>query len=158
MAACAPTARPHDRHSLLTGHSGPSNPPGLPPDAPPPGRTLASQRCPSAAGGWRALDTAALFRQQGAIRALGTAVIAAHPQLADTLARHGLTLDPVTGEVAELEGFNPVMSRRSAQIRRNLAQIETEWEVAHPGQTPGPVLTGRMQAQAWAHERPGNSS
>jgi hypothetical protein len=39
-----------------------------------------------AAGKWRALDTAALFKQQGAIRALGTAVIAAHPQLAETLA------------------------------------------------------------------------
>ena len=34
---------------------------------------------------WRGLDTAALFRQQGAIRALGTAVIAAHPQLAAAL-------------------------------------------------------------------------
>jgi hypothetical protein len=108
-----------------------------------------------AAGAWRGLDTAALFKQQGAIRALGTAVIAAHPHLADTLARLGLTLDPVTGEVAELEEFNPLMSKRAAQIRRNLARIETDWDQAHPGQTPGPVLTGRMQAQAWAHERPG---
>lgn len=39
-----------------------------------------------AAGKWRALDTAALFKQQGAIRAMGTAVIAAHPRLAQTLA------------------------------------------------------------------------
>lgn len=46
---------------------------------------------------------AALFRQQGAIRALGTAVLAAHPELAAVLDAHGLTLDPVTGEVAELE-------------------------------------------------------
>ena len=35
---------------------------------------------------WRALTTAALFQQQGTIRALGTAIIAAHPQLAQTLA------------------------------------------------------------------------
>ena len=55
-----------------------------------------------AAGRWRGLDTAALFKQQGAIRALGTAVLAAHPGLAQVLDRHGLTLDPVTGEVAEL--------------------------------------------------------
>lgn len=34
-----------------------------------------------AAGAWRGLDTAALFKQQGAVRALGTAAIAAHPQL-----------------------------------------------------------------------------
>ncbi|MEZ5085487.1 MAG: hypothetical protein R2722_04290 [Tessaracoccus sp.] len=33
---------------------------------------------------WRALTTAALFQQQGTIRALGPAVIAAHPQLAQT--------------------------------------------------------------------------
>src|SRR5699024_2133069 len=71
-----------------------------------------------AAGKWRALDTAALFKQQGAIRALCTAVIAAHPQLAQTLGEHGLTLDPVSGEVVELQPFNGVMSKRSAQIRR----------------------------------------
>ena len=54
-----------------------------------------------AAGRWRGLDTAALFKQQGAIRALGTAVIAAHPGLAQVLDRHGLTLDPVSGEVID---------------------------------------------------------
>ncbi len=45
-----------------------------------------------AAGKWRALSTGALMKQQGAIRALGTAVIAAHPELAAVLDRHGLTL------------------------------------------------------------------
>ena len=108
-----------------------------------------------AAGKWRALDTAALFKQQGAIRAMGTALIAAHPELADTLARHGLTLDPVSGEVAELQPFNAVMSKRSAQIRRNLERLEAEWQTAHPGETPGPVVTARMQGIAWAHQRPG---
>lgn len=108
-----------------------------------------------AAGKWRALDTAALFKQQGAIRALGAAVIAAHPALAATLSRHGLTLDPVTGEVAELEPFNGVMSKRSAQINRNLDRLEAEWEAAHPGEEPGPVMTARFQGIAWAHQRPG---
>ncbi|MDR1635587.1 MAG: AAA family ATPase [Bifidobacteriaceae bacterium] len=108
-----------------------------------------------AAGRWRALDTAALFKQQGAIRALGTAVIAAHPVLAETLRRHGLTLDPVSGEVAELEPFNAVMSKRSAQIRRNLRRMEAEWEAEHPGETPGPALTARTQGAAWAYQRPG---
>lgn len=108
-----------------------------------------------AGGKWRALTTAALFQQQGAIRALGTAVIAAHPQLAQTLADHGLTLDPVSGEVVELESFNQVMSKRSAQISRNLHRMEAEWEQAHPGETPGPVLTARMQDTAWAFQRPG---
>ncbi|EXJ52700.1 conjugative relaxase TrwC [Microbacterium sp. MRS-1] len=107
-----------------------------------------------AAGGWRGLDTAALFRQQGAIRALGTAVIAAHPQLAQVLDAHGLTLDPVTGEVAELEPYNAVMSKRSTQVQRNLARFRAEWEAAHPGQEPGPVVRGRLEAMAWDHERP----
>ncbi|MDR0594846.1 MAG: AAA family ATPase [Bifidobacteriaceae bacterium] len=108
-----------------------------------------------AAGKWRALDTAALFKQQGAIRALGTAVIAAHPQLAQTLAAHGLTMNPASGEVVELEPFNGVMSKRSAQIRRNLERLEAEWEAAHPGEELGPVMTARLQGIAWTHQRPG---
>ncbi|AXR74997.1 TrwC relaxase [Auritidibacter sp. NML130574] len=108
-----------------------------------------------AAGKWRALDTAALFKQQGAIRAMGTGVIAAHPELAETLSRHGLTLDPVSGEVAELQPFNAVMSKRSAQINRNLDRLEAEWQTTHPGEAPGPVVTARLQGTAWAHQRPG---
>ncbi|HEY5224889.1 MAG TPA: MobF family relaxase [Microbacteriaceae bacterium] len=107
-----------------------------------------------AAGAWRGLDTAALFKQQGAIRALGTAIIAAHPQLAAVLDRHGLTLDPVTGEVAELERFNAPMSKRAEQVKKNLARFEAEWEARHPGQEPGPVVTARLTAMAWDHERP----
>ncbi|QEA30482.1 AAA family ATPase [Microbacterium sp. CBA3102] len=107
-----------------------------------------------AAGKWRALDTAALFRQQGAIRALGTAVIAAHPELAETLDRHGLTLDPVSGEVVELERFNGVMSKRGEQVRRHLERLEAEWEAAHPGEAMGPVVSARLAAKAWAYERP----
>ncbi len=107
-----------------------------------------------AARAWRGLDTAALFKQQGAIRALGTAVIAAHPQLANVLDAHGLTLDPVTGEVVELQPYNAVMSKRGEQVARNLAAFEAEWRAAHPGQEPGPMVTSRLTAMAWDHERP----
>jgi hypothetical protein len=107
-----------------------------------------------AAGKWRALDTGALFRQQGAIRALGTAVIAAHPGLADALDRHGLTLDPVSGEVVELERFNAVMSKRGEQVRRHLHRFEAEWDAAHPGEAIGPVVSARLAAKAWAFQRP----
>ena len=107
-----------------------------------------------AAGAWRGLDTGALFRQQGAVRALGTAVLAAHPQLAAVLDAHGLTLDPVTGEAAELEPWNTVMSKRGAQVSRNLSAFEAEWEAAHPGQEPGPVVRSRLLAKAWDHEPP----
>lgn len=108
-----------------------------------------------AAGKWRALDTAALFKQQGAIRALGSAVMAAHPQLAAVLDKNGLTLDSATGEVAELEPFNAVMSKRGVQVERNLTRFEAEWETAHPGEEPGPVVRARLKAKAWEHERPG---
>jgi hypothetical protein len=107
-----------------------------------------------AAGAWRGLDTAALFRQQGAIRALGTAVIAAHPQLAQVLDAHGLTIDPVTGEVAELQPFNAAMSKRAAQVQKNLARFEADWRATHPGQQPGPIAMSRLTAMAWDHERP----
>lgn len=98
------------------------------------------------AGKWRALTTAALFKQQGAIHALGTAAIAAHPELSQTLAEHGLTLDPVSGKVVDLEPFNAVMSKRSAQIDRNLQRLHAEWEAQHPGEEPGYAITARMQA------------
>lgn len=79
-----------------------------------------------AAGKWRALDTAAIFKQQGAIRALGTVVIAASSDLAEVLDRHGLTLDPMTGEVTELERFNAILSKRGEQVRKNLDRLESE--------------------------------
>lgn len=66
----------------------------------------------------------------------------------------GLTLNPVTEEVAELQPFNPVMSKRAAQVERNLAMFEAQWEQAHPGEEPGPVVRARLQAKAWDHERP----
>ncbi|MGO1628693.1 MAG: ATP-dependent DNA helicase, partial [Microbacterium sp.] len=91
---------------------------------------------------------------QGAIRALGTAVIAAHPELAEVLDRHGLTLDPVSGEVVELERFNGVMSKRGEQVRKHLERLEAEWEAAHPGEGMGPVVSARLAAKAWACERP----
>ena len=55
------------------------------------------------------------------------------------LDRHGLTLDPVTGEVVELQPFNAVMSKRGEQVRQNLERLEAEWEAAHPGESIGPV-------------------
>jgi hypothetical protein len=101
------------------------------------------------------LDTGALFKQQGAIRALGTAVIAASPQLADVLDRHGLTLDPVTGEVVELQPFNAVMSKRGAQVGKNLERLEAEWDAKRtPARAWGPVVASRLTAEAWAYQRP----
>lgn len=107
-----------------------------------------------AAEKWRGLFTAALFKQQGAIRALGTAVIAASPELADVLDRHGLSLDSVTSEVVELQPFNALMSKRGAQVGKNLDRLEAEWVKEHPGESIGPVVATRLRAEAWAFERP----
>ena len=107
-----------------------------------------------AAGKWRGLFTAALFKQQGAIRALGTAVIAASPELAEVLDRPGLTLEPATGEVVELQTFNSLMSKRGAQVGQNLERLEAEWDATHPGESMGPVVATRLRAEAWAYERP----
>src|SRR5690606_18431536 len=107
-----------------------------------------------AAGKWRGLFTAALFKQQGTIRALGTAVIAASPELAAVLDRHGLTLDPATGEVTELQPFNALMSKRGKQVGTNLERLEAAWDQAHPGESMGSVVATRLRAEAWAHERP----
>ncbi|MFT3872410.1 MAG: AAA family ATPase [Nocardioides sp.] len=81
-------------------------------------------------------------------------MIAAHPELAEVLDRHGLTLDPVSGEVAELEPFNTLMSKRGEQVHRNLDRLEAEWNAAHPGESIGPVVASRLRAEAWAYQRP----
>jgi hypothetical protein len=107
-----------------------------------------------ALGGWRALDTAALFRQQGAIRALGAAVIAAHPSLAAALDAHGLTLDPVSGEAAELRPWNEAIAKRGQQVGRNLARFGAEWRARHPGEEPGPRTRSRLKNMAWDRGRP----
>jgi hypothetical protein len=39
-------------------------------------------------------------------------------------------------------------------VARNLDKFMAEWEAAHPGQEPGPVVRSRLQAKAWDHERP----
>ncbi|MCL1900750.1 MAG: AAA family ATPase, partial [Promicromonosporaceae bacterium] len=107
-----------------------------------------------AQGAWRGLDGVALFKMQGALRAIGTAAIAAHPGLADTLAGHGLTLDPTTGEVIELERFNQAMSKRGLQVEANLAVLHAEWEASHPGETMSRTTSGRLHNLAWAQDRP----
>ena len=60
----------------------------------------------------------------------------------------------MTGEVVELAPFNAVMSKRAGQVEKNLTELEAAWAEAHPGQEPGPVVTSRMVAAAWARDRP----
>jgi len=46
------------------------------------------------------------------------------------------------------------MSKRAAQVQKNLALFEAEGKARHPGQEPGPVVMARLTAMAWDHERP----
>ena len=60
----------------------------------------------------------------------------------------------MTGEVAELEPFNAVMSKRGAQVERNLAELEAEWARRIPARSPAPSSLSRLIAMAWAKDRP----
>jgi hypothetical protein len=64
-----------------------------------------------------------------------------------------LTLDHVTGEVAELEPFNALMSERGAQVEKNLAALEAAWVEGHPGETMSRTTAGRLRHKAWAQDR-----
>ena len=86
---------------------------------------------------------------------LGTAVIAAHPEFAEVLDRHGLTLDPVSGEVVELEASADEAARfeRDAPGVRASLRVESrsmlfaddaaavaEWLRAHDGGDRRPLV------------------
>lgn len=56
--------------------------------------------------------------------------------------------------MVKLQPYNAVMSKPGEQVERNLDRLEAEWQATHPGETMGPVVTSRLIAKAWAHQRP----
>ena len=46
------------------------------------------------------------------------------------------------------------MSKRAAQVARNLARFDGRVGGRHPGREPGPAVTARLTAMAWDHQRP----
>ena len=70
------------------------------------------------------------------------------------LAAHGYTLDPDTGEVAQLAPYAGAFSARAAQITRNIDRYEAQWRSEHPGQEPGPKLRRTWDRRAWSEARP----
>jgi exodeoxyribonuclease V alpha subunit len=104
-----------------------------------------------AAGKWRALDTLGARNLNVAVQA-----ICQREQLRELrseLERLGYQVD----ELGRIEALRPVveaMSRRSAQLQRNLARIEAEWRTAHPGKEPTPRLARMWDVQAWEKQRP----
>ena len=108
----------------------------------------------SAAGAWRGIDSVGMRDALEAINGIGHAAVATDPEFRATLAEHGLTLDPTTGEIAELAPYAARFSARAAQIGRNVDRYEAEWRPEHPGEEPGPRLRQAWDRRAWSEARP----
>ena len=89
-----------------------------------------------------------------AINGIGHAAVMCDPQLRQTLADHGFTLDPDSGEVRELAPYAGAFCARAAQISRNVDRYEAAWRREHPGSEPGPNLRRTWDRRAWAEARP----
>ena len=104
-----------------------------------------------AAGKWRALDTLGARNLNVTVQA-----IFQREQLRElrpVLEGLGYRLDEV-GQIRLLRPVVEAMSRRSAQLQRNLARIEAEWRTEHPGKEPTARLARLWDVQAWEQQRP----
>ncbi|MEJ7831829.1 MAG: MobF family relaxase [Nocardioides sp.] len=107
-----------------------------------------------AAGRWRGLHSVGVVDSVEAINGIGHAAVMCDPQLRQTLAAHGYTLDPESGEVQELSRYAGEFSARAAQIGRNVDRYEAAWRKEHPGEEPGPKLQRSWDRRAWSQARP----
>ena len=103
---------------------------------------------------WRGLHSVGMRDSLAAINGIGHAAVATDPEFRAVLTAHGFTLDPATGELAELAPYVGKFSARTAQIGRNLDRYEAEWRHANPGAEPGPGLRQAWDRRAWAQARP----
>ncbi|MGB4892463.1 MAG: MobF family relaxase, partial [Propionicimonas sp.] len=104
-----------------------------------------------AAGKWRALDSLGARNLNVAVQA-----IFHREQLRELrpeLARLGFQVDEV-GQIALLRPVVDAMSRRAAQVERNLAVIEAAWRAEHPGQEPSARILRKWGVLAWEKQRP----
>ena len=105
-------------------------------------------------GQWRGLHTVGFRDSIEALNGIGHAAVMCDPEFRAALAAAGFTLDPATGEVAELAPFVGAFSERAAQIGRNIDRYEAEWRAANPGQEPGPAVRRSWDRRAWKDARP----
>ena len=77
-----------------------------------------------AAGAWRGLHSVGVVDSIEAINGIGHAAVMCDPEFRAVLAAHGYTLDPDTGEVAQLAPYAGAFSARAAQITRNIDRYE----------------------------------
>ena len=87
---------------------------------------------------WRGLHTVGVRDSLGAINGIGHAAVMCDPEFRATLAAHGYTLDPKTGEVVQLAPYVGRFQARTRQIATNVDRYEAEWRTEHPHQEPGP--------------------
>ena len=103
---------------------------------------------------WRGLHSVGVVDSIEAINGIGHAAVMCDPHLRQSLAAHGYTLDPTSGEVRELAGYAGAFSARASQIARNVDRYEAAWRREHPGTEPGPKLRRGWDRRAWADARP----
>jgi exodeoxyribonuclease V alpha subunit len=108
----------------------------------------------NAAGAWRGLHSVGVVDSIEAINGIGHAAVMSDPEFRGVLAAHGYTLDPKTGEVAQLAAYAGSFSARAAQITRNIDRFEARWRSEHPDEEPGPTLRRAWDRRAWAQARP----
>ncbi len=107
-----------------------------------------------AGGRWRGLHSVGVVDSIEAINGIGHAAIMCDPGFRKALEKHGYTLDPKTGEVAQLAPYVGVFSARASQIGRNIDRYEAAWRADHPGEEPGRRLRRGWDRRAWAEARP----
>jgi exodeoxyribonuclease V alpha subunit len=107
-----------------------------------------------AAGKWRGIDTVAFRDSIQAVNGIGHAAVMCDPEFRGTLAGHGYTVNPESGEIEPLAGYVGSFSKRAAQIAALLDRYEAEWRREHPNQEPGLGLRRAWDARAWAEDRP----
>lgn len=107
-----------------------------------------------ARGAWRGLHSVGVVDSIEAINGVGHAAVACDPEFRHALAAHGYTLDPASGEIAELAPYAGGFSARAAQINRNVDKYEATWRTDHPDQEPGPRQRRSWDRRAWAEARP----
>ncbi|MDX6306981.1 MAG: exodeoxyribonuclease alpha subunit [Nocardioidaceae bacterium] len=105
-------------------------------------------------GRWRGLHTVGFRDSTDALNGIGHGAVMCDPGFRAALASAGFTLDPATGEVAELLPYVGRFSERAAQIGRNIDRYEAQWRAANPGQEPGPGVRRSWDRRAWKDARP----
>jgi len=103
-----------------------------------------------AEGTWRGLHTVGVRDSIDALNGIGHAAVITDPQFRAALAAHAFTLDPESGEVAELSRYVGPFSARAAQIGGNIDRHEAQWREANPGEEPGPRLRRWWDSRACA--------